>query len=245
MAKRASAERSLLSVAPALWLFLAVTLALQIAWRAIEAPPQARAQALPEPATPDAVRLASLGESIAAAQLLTLYLQAFDNQPGISIPYRELDYTRVVGWLETILSLDPDTQYPLLMASHLYAQVPDEAKQRAMLDFVHRKFTEDPGRRWRWLAHAALIARHRLHDDALALRYAQEIARRAPRAPSWARQMHIFVLENMGEIESAAILLGGLLATGEVSDPSEARFLTQRLEDLKKSAEKSPPVSKN
>lgn len=245
MAKRASAERSLRCVTPAIWLFFAVTLALQITWRAIDAPPQARAEALPEPAAPGAVKLASLGEPIAAAQLLTLYLQAFDNQPGISIPYRDLDYTRVIGWLETILGLDPDTQYPLLMASHLYAQVPDEARQRAMLDFVYRKFEQDPARRWRWLAHATLIARHRLRDDALALRYAREIARRAPQAPSWAQQMHIFILENMGEIESATVFLGGLLASGAVTDSSEARFLAQRLEDMKKAAEKSPPVTKN
>ena len=38
--------------------------------------------------------------------------------------------------------------------------------------------------------------------------------------------MHVFILEDMGEIESAAVLLGGLLASGEVSDPNEARFLT-------------------
>jgi hypothetical protein len=191
------------------------------------------------------VKLATLDEPIAAAQLLTLYLQAFDNQPGVSIPFRELDYPRVVRWLETILKLDPDTQYPLLMAAHLYALVPDETKQRLMLEFVHAKFHEDPERRWRWLAHATLVAKHRLRDKRLALRYAEDIARLAPGAPSWARQMHVFILEDLGEIESAAVLLGGLLATGAVSDPSEARFLTQRLEQMKKAAENSAAVSKN
>jgi hypothetical protein len=49
----------------------------------------------------------------------------------------------------------------------------------------------------------------------------------------------------MGELESATILLGGLLASGEVRDANEIHFLTQRLEQMKKIAEKSAPVSRN
>ncbi|HET9663376.1 MAG TPA: hypothetical protein VFP00_04045 [Burkholderiales bacterium] len=237
-------DRSPLAVPWPVWALLLASLSLQVATRALEPPPLANAEALPAPAAPAVVRAASLDEPIAAAQLLTLYLQAFDNQPGVSIPFKDLDYERVAAWLETILALDATTQYPLLMASHLYAQVPDEAKQRLMLDWVHAKFRDDPERRWRWLAHATLMAKHRLRDNALALRYAEDIARLAPGAPSWARQMRLFILEDMGEIESATILLGGLLATGEIKEPSEIRFLTQRLEQMKKAAENSAPVSK-
>jgi hypothetical protein len=226
------------------WGLLLASLALFVTLRAMAPAPQASAAALPRPSDAAMVRVASLGEPIAAAQLLTLYLQAFDNQPGISVPFQALDYDRVAAWLQTILSLDAETQYPLLMAAHLYAQVPDESKQRHMLDWVHRKFTEDPERRWRWLAHATLMAKHRLRDNALALRYARDITRLAPRAPNWARQMQVFILEDMGEVESASILLGGLLATGEITEPSEIRFLTQRLEQMKKTAENSATMSK-
>lgn len=238
-------DRRARAVPRAVWLLFFAALAAQLFLQAAEAPPSAHAAALPRAMPAAVVRIASLDEPLAAAQLLTLYLQAFDNQPGISIPFKDLDYRSVTSWLESSLALDPATQYPLFMAAHLYAQVPDPAKQRLMLDFVHGKFLEDPARRWRWLAHASLIAKHRLHDNRLALRYADDIARLVPHAPSWARQMRIFILEDMGEIESAAIMLGGLLATGEITDPSEARFLTERLEQMKKSAEKSPRTSKN
>ena len=46
--------------------------------------------------------------------------------------------------------------------------------------------------------------------------------------------MHIFILEDIGELESAKILLGGLLASGEIKDERELHFLTERLEDLQK-----------
>jgi hypothetical protein len=188
--------------------------------------------------------VASLGEPVPLAQLTTLYLQAFDNQPGISIPFRELDYRRVTEWLSTLLALDPVGQYPLLMAAQLYATVADEPRERQMYDFVYAQFLRDPDRRWRWLAHAAILAKHRLHDNALALHYAREITRLAPAAPSWARQMQIFILEDIGEIESAKILLGGLLVAGEIKDEHELHFLTERLEALK-NVEKQTPVTKN
>lgn len=226
-------------------LLLALTLTAQISLRAVEPHPAASARELPPPPTAAMLRLAALGEPIALAQMLTLYLQAFDTQPGVSIPFRDLDYGRVQGWLAAIVGLDPDGQYPLMMAAQVYSRVPDPARQRQMLEFVHREFLEDPVRRWRWLAHAAIMAKHRLKDTALALKYAQSLARRGdhPAVPGWARQMHIFVLEDMGEYETARVLLGGLLASGAVTDPREARFLTERLNELE-AAEKSTPPSK-
>jgi len=236
-------ERALRAVPPAVGVLLAVALALQLLWHGMQPAPTARAAALPP--APDAARLRaiSFGEPIAAAQVLVLYLQAFDNQPGISIPFRDLDYDRVAAWLAAALHLDPRSSYPLMMASQLYGQVPDAGKQRAMCEFVHAQFRVAPDQRWRWLAHCAIMAKHRLRDPALALRYASAIASDAGAASGWARQMRIFILEDMGEIDSAKVLLGGLLATGEVTDPSELHFLTERLQTLQ-NAQKPSSSSK-
>jgi hypothetical protein len=205
----------------------------QIGWQALQPKPVARADALEAPAPAATLKAMALGEPIALAQLLTLYLQAFDNQPGISIPFLELDYARVRAWLATILELDPLEQYPLMMAAHLYGQVPDSAKQREMCEFVRRQFSADPNRRWRWLAHCAIMAKHRLRDMRLALSYAEAITREARHASGWARQMQVFILEDLGEREAATVLLGGLLAGGEVTEPTEIHFLTQRLKELR------------
>jgi len=237
-------ERAISQVPRPVLVLLAAALALQIGWQALQPKPSAKAEALAAPPSQPVLRAVSLGEPIALAQWLTLYLQAFDNQPGISIPFNDLDYPLVMRWLETLLALDPVAEYPLMMASQLYGQVPDQARQRLMFDFVHRKFLEDPDRRWRWLAHCAILAKHRLKDTALALSYAEDITRHARAASGWARQMRIFILEDMGELESATVLLGGLLASGEVTDPREIHFLTQRLGELK-NAEKSSFPSKN
>jgi hypothetical protein len=141
---------------------------------------------------------------------------------------------RLLGWLRAALALDPRAEYPLFAAARVYAEVPDPARARVVLEFLHEAFLADPDRRWPWLAHAALVAKHRLGDLPLARRYAQAIERhtRARDVPLWARQMEIFILEDMNELEAAKIMLGGLLESGEIDDPAERRFLAQRLKAL-------------
>lgn len=213
---------------------LALGLALQIGAKAISPPPRSSAEDLPPAPSMAALRLASFGDPVALAKTLMLYLQAFDYQSGSKVPYRDLDYGRLEAWLARILELDPQGQYPLIAASRLYAEVPVEAKQRSMLDFVYRQFLLDPNRRWPWLAHATAIAKHRLKDLPLALRYAQAIQRYAvaDNVPLWAKQMEIFILEDMNELETARMIVGGYIQSGSVKDPAELKFLDERLKQL-------------
>ncbi len=230
-----SSDTRPLAIVP-IWLclLLAAALAAQVALRASRHPAAPAAGELPPPPSAAALRLASFGEPQAAARLAMLYLQAFDFGGGSSTPYRHLDYGRLEAWLETILELDPRSTYPLFSAARIYAEVPDAARSRRMLEFVHREYLRDPNSRWPWLAHAALIAKHRLKDLPLALAYARAIDRQttASDVPLWAKQMEIFILEDMNELEAAKIMLGGLLLSGRITDPAEAAFLKQRLEEL-------------
>ena len=104
---KSETERAMATVPRWVLALLAAAFLLQVTWQALQPKPSARAEALGPPAPPAALRALAMGEPIALAQLLTLYLQAFDNQPGISIPFRDLDYARVAAWLGTILTIDP------------------------------------------------------------------------------------------------------------------------------------------
>jgi len=236
LSRKLQNERPLTAVPrPVLWL-LGGALLLQLTWHGIQPPPMAQARDLPRPPSEAALRIAALGDPVALGRALMLWLQVFDNQPGVSIPFALLNYDYVATWLERILDLDPSSQYPLLAAARLYGEVPDPVRQRRMMDFVYRKFMDDPNTRWRWLAHASIVAKHRLEDPVLALKFARAIADNtaAERVPPWARQMHIFLLEEAGELEAARTLIGGLLASGEIRDPHEIRFLEERLEALER-----------
>jgi hypothetical protein len=145
-----------------------------------------------------------------------------------------VDAARLTGWLAGALALDPRSAYPLFLAARVYAETPDAQRARAILAFLHVQFLRDPNRNWPWLAHAALLAKHRLRDLPLARRYAADLQRyvTAPGVPLWATQMEAFILEDMNELEAAKVVLGGLLASGRIEDAAERRFLQQRLEAL-------------
>ena len=212
-----------------------VLLAAQMTWHGLRAdlPREAFADLPPAPNSAT-LRLAAFGEDAAIARLAMLYLQSFDESGTNAIPYQRLDYVRLIEWLGSILDTDPRSGYPLFAAARVYAENPDPAKARLALEFVYREFLKSPNTRWRWLAHAALLAKHRLKDLPLARRYAAAIDRYTtdPSVPAWARQMEIFILEDMNELQAAKIMLGGLLASGRITDPAEAKFLKQRLEQL-------------
>jgi hypothetical protein len=213
---------------------LAAALGTQLVLAARRPDPQASLTALGQPPSAALVRLMSLDEPTAAAKLMMLHLQAFDFRAGTRQLYRDLDYADVVAWLDRIVDLDPEAQYPLLSASHIYAEVPDPAKARAMLDFVARRYHEDPNRRWPWMAHAAYVAKHRLNDLPLARKYAAALQEHTttPEAPLWVKQMEFFILEDMNELEAAKVMLGGLIASGQIKDPRDLALLEGRLRGL-------------
>jgi len=215
------------------WLLVAAVAA-QVGWQGARRANAPAASDLPAAPSAAALRLASFGETAALARLAMLWLQAFDSSGDNAIPYQRLDYVRLTAWLRAILETDPRSDYPLFMASRVYAENAEPQKARRMLDFIFEEFVRDPNRRWPALAHAALLAKHRLHDLPLARRYAAAIQRLTtdPTVPSWARQMEIFILEDMDELEAAKIMLGGLLASGRLQDPDERRFLQSRLEQI-------------
>jgi len=231
-------DRPVTDVPKSVIIFLLLALLLQLCWHSLQEPVVARAEDLPPPLSTRTYVMSSFGEPIAASKFLNLWLQAFDNQPGASISFHQLNYPRLTQWLDTILELDPRGHYPMLVAARVYGSVKDPEKQRVMMDYIFFKFNEDPNKYWRWLAHAVVTAKHELKDNKLALKYANALAERATgkNVPYWARDMKIIVLEDMGEVEAAKILVGALIDSKEITDPYELNFLTQKIAVLEEKA---------
>ena len=237
-----SLERPVSAVPAWITWLLAAAVATQVATRFAQRAHAPSAADLPRAPSMQALRLADMGEPAALARLAMIWLQAFDSSGDNAVPYRRLDYSRLVAWLRAILATDPRSDYPLFAASRIYAENADPLRARLLFDFIFEEFAADPNRRWPALAHAALLAKHRLHDLPLARRYAAAIQRLATdeSVPLWARQMEVFILEDMNELEAARIMLGGMLAAGRIRDPEERRFLQGRLEELERRLKARP-----
>jgi hypothetical protein len=233
-------ERPVAHVPRAVRIAFAVLLAAQVGLSALKERFAPVADSLPPAPRPEVLRAVALGETALAARATMLYVQAFEMRGSDRGDRGLLDYGRLIAWLRAAMNTDPRSEYALFAAARLYAEHPDPGRSRAMLAYLREAFLEDPNRRWPWLAHGAIVAKHRLKDLQLARALAADVARHATSdaVPDWARQMEVFILEDMNELEAARILLGGMLVTGRIKDPSERRFLEEKLEELQAKAEK-------
>ena len=217
------AEQRTLGDVPALaWIALAAALAVQIAWRAAVAPAATAAADLPSAPTASSLRLAALRRARGARAAVPCSICRPTTTAAATPPPTRAWTTRgsSAGWARSSRS----TRAATIRSSPRRAstrRTPDPARSRAGARIRLPPVSADPDRRWPSLAHAALIAKHRLNDLPLARRYAAAIERytRSPDVPLWARQMEIFILEDMNELEAARILLGGLLESGSIQRP--------------------------
>jgi hypothetical protein len=222
------------------WVIFAALLALQVAG-SMHAPNPWRLQSSAGiPPSRVAVRLASLDESELAGYATALYAQEFDAQAGAWLPLRASDFTALRAWLELSFALHPRSGYPLMLAAFDYAETahrqdettrPDMPAAPALLDFVRRGYAADPSAHWRWLAHAAWVARYVVHDDAWAAAAARAL-RDAPAGaaiPRWARELDSYVLQSKDGQEGRRALLGALAAGSGNIDPQEFARLSARL----------------
>jgi hypothetical protein len=173
----------------------------------------------------------AMGSEKLLGYLLAIRLQLHDNQAGQHFRYSLIDYDVLVDWLELISTLNPQSEYAMLLASRIYSQTSDPGRLRQILAFIERRFDENPQLHWRRLAEASLLAKHKLNDLERALQMAEKIARQpaSVQMPQWARDFRFLLLAELNEFESAIAIIQALLQSEVVADPDEKRFLEEKL----------------
>lgn len=217
------------------WLILITVFICILLWRHTSDARFQSVEALPEPPSLISQPFYQASDQAFVYRVLLLWLQQFDVQSGQYVSFRQLDYQKLVGWLEYLQSIAPESQYPMLLATRIYTRVADDARKRIMLNYIFEAFERNPPKNWRWLTEATITAQHGIKDLPLALKYANALATSTEATiPRWARDMKLTILEDMGEFEQVKLLVGGLLANKQITDENELRFLNALLERLQK-----------
>jgi hypothetical protein len=188
-------------------------------------------RALAPPFDASVYRGIAMGSEQLLGYLLAVRLQLHDSQAGRHFVYSQIDYGVLIDWLEQITLTSTGTEYPMLLASRVYTTTRNQQRLRLILDFIQRRFEDDPELHWRRLAEASVIAKHRLADLELALKLAEKIANQPAhlKIPPWARDIQFLLLAELNELESAIAIIQSLLQTNAVRDPDEKRFLESKL----------------
>jgi hypothetical protein len=186
-------------------------------------------------------RALAMGSEQLLGYLMALRLQLHDTQVGKHFLYSQIDYPLLIDWLDHISDISAGTEYPMLLASRVYTATSNRQQLRLLLEFIERRFDDNPQLHWRRLVEASVIAKHRLADLELALRLAQKLARQSNWVvmPQWARDFEFLLLAEMNELETAIAIIQAMLATGSIKDPDELRFLQQKLSDFQQEASES------
>jgi hypothetical protein len=228
-------ERPMLSLPhPLLFAFLVLLFA-QIAHHHFDRQRfEANYRGLGQPFSAAVYRGLAMGSEQLFGYLLALRLQLHDNQVGRHFDYQLIDYERLVDWLDQISDVSQGTEYPMLLASRVYTGTSDRQQLRRILEFIERRFDDDPQLHWRRLAEASVIAKHKLGDLDMALGMARKLARQPDSVdmPRWARDFEFLLLADLNELESAIAIIQALLQSDAISDPDEQRFLQEKLSDF-------------
>jgi hypothetical protein len=228
-------ERPLLSLPrPLLFAFL-LLLALQAVHHHFDRDSiETRYRALGQPFNAAIYRGLAMGSEQLFGYLLAIRLQLHDNQAGQHFRYQSIDYDLLVDWLDQISEVSKGTEYPMLLASRVYTATGDRAQLRRILEFIERRFDDDPQLHWRRLAEACVIAKHQLDDLDMALGMARKLARQpaSVKMPPWARDFEFLLLADLNEVESAIAIIEAMLQSGAVHDADELHFLQAKLSDF-------------
>ena len=186
---------------------------------------EATYQQLSRPLSLAGYRGIAMGSEQLLGYLLAIRLQLHDNQAGRHFRYSLLD---------RIAEISEGTEYPMLLASRVYSSTGDRERLRQVLGFIERRFDDDPQKHWRRLAEACVLAKHKLGDLELALRFAERLALQpaSVKMPHWARDFRFLLLADLNELESAIAIIQAMLQTDAINDPDELRFLKEKLLDF-------------
>ena len=179
----------------------------------------------PAPSTEVAKALA-MGDGQFLYRAATFVLQNMGDEGGDVTPLRDYDYQRLGQWFSLLDRFDPISEYLPVLVGYYYSQSQERNDVRVVISFLAHIAIRDPGRNWRWMAHAIYLARHRVKDMNLALSLAYRMAAfDSPEIPIWAKQMPAFVLAEVGEKEAARDLMEAILDSQTDLDAEEIDFM--------------------
>jgi hypothetical protein len=185
---------------------------------------------VPDPPTRSQLQAFAFGDDQFLYRSLGLELQNFGDTGGRFTPMGDYDYVKLKLWFERLDELDPKADYVAAIASDYYGISRNQNDIRQIVDFLLAHARRDPATKWRWMARAAYLARHKLGDKRYALEIARELAALPdPSLPVWVRAMPAYVLAEIGEREAASDLLNAILASDPRITPEEARGMRRHI----------------
>lgn len=197
--------------------------------------------------------LQAVGSSLGDAQLAYRYnaslLQNFGSTGGRNQTLDSYNFDTLAEWFFLQDKLDSRANISPYLAAYYYGGAQTGENVRPLIPYLKQaSYSPYPGK-WRWLAHAVYLARHRVGDLDLAVALAQDLANHPDEnKPIWTRQMVAFVHYAQGSNQAAYdILKSIMIAEVDTLPPQEIfvmkEYICQKL--LTEEEAKADPLCQN
>jgi hypothetical protein len=214
---------------------LFIILGLNLAFWGVSREIYAKWEGVPPVPSRRGAMLLSLGDAEFSYRFLAITLQSLGDVGRDVTPLKNYDYGRLGKWFFLLHSLDPASDHVPMIAAYYFGatRVPRDAA--VIVDYLGAIGQIPVGEKWRWLAHAAYLAQHRLNNTDLALKFAYKLVTmnrdEGVEMPQWARQMPAFILKNHGDKQAAKKLMMNMLMSDRTARPEEVNFMKSFLID--------------
>jgi hypothetical protein len=181
----------------------------------------------PVPSENGALTMA-LGDREFAYRFLALQLQGLGDGGGQMASLRTYNYQKLGEWFRLLYLLNPASDHVPMAAAYYFGSISDTERIPVVIDYLSEVGQSPVGSKWRWLAHAVVLARHQMNDLQLALDLAYKLSKMEPLGeplPSWAKQMPAFILKAKGDKDDARALIENMLLSSENFHPNEVNFM--------------------
>ena len=162
-------------------------------------------------------------------------LQNMGDGGGRVTPLLDYDYALLFKWFQLLHHLNPKAEAVPLLAGYYYSFVKNPEQQKYVVAYLAHVGYSLEGEKWRWLAQAVFLARHRLRDLDYALKLANDLASLYDQSmgtmPLWTKQMPAFVMVAMDEKEAARQLIEAILATNKTLPKEEINFMKSFIDE--------------
>lgn len=180
----------------------------------------------PEVPSARMVNAMAFGDKQFLFRVLCFYLQNAGDSGGRFSSLTKYDYSALEKWFYLLDELDSESNYTAAMAAYYYGVTPKTKDVRHVVSYLRSHTRKNPAKKWRWLAHAAYLAKHRIKDEKLALEIAKELAGLdVSDMPLWTRQMPAFIMADMGDKEAARTIMMVIMGTIPDLPEAEIRFM--------------------
>ncbi len=177
---------------------------------------------VPQPPAERTVRTGFLDDAAFAYRVWGLALQNFGSV-GESQALKDYNFSHLVSWFRVMDALDPRSNFVPFLAAYYFSATQDASQLTGLIHYLEEVGARPEPGKWRWLAQAAYLARHRMHDTPEALRLAKKLGSvYRPGMPLWTRNLEAMFTADLGDRQAAYLLaLETLKGAGEQMSPSE------------------------